>query len=107
MSRNGTWLLREGVGHFRDDRVAELAFEIGDAIEVARAADLCVKRFCIGQVVGINAEAAQANRAEFLVANGDRIRRAPVLIGLRARGEKVDVGLERRLGTLCPSSSGR
>ena len=53
-------------------------------------------------MVRINSEAAQTNGAEFLVANGDRIRRAPVLIGLGAGREKVDIGFERRLERFVP-----
>ena len=53
-------------------------------------------------MVGVDAEAAQADRAEFLVADGDRSRRAPVLVGLQPRGEEVDVGFERRLELLVP-----
>ena len=34
------------VGHPGDDGVAQLAFEIGDAVDVARAADLGVERSC-------------------------------------------------------------
>jgi hypothetical protein len=98
----GNLAICEGVGHFRDDGIAELTFEVGDAIEIAGAADLAVKNLCVGQVVGINAEASQANGAEFLVADGDGIGRAPVLIGLRTRGEKVDVGFERGLEGFVP-----
>ena len=53
-------------------------------------------------MVGVDPERAQADRAEFLVANRDRVRRSPVLVRLKARGEEVDVRLERRLKSLVP-----
>ena len=77
-------------------------FEIGDAIDVARAADLLVKHLRIADVVGVNPVAAHADGAEFLVANGDRRGGAPALVGLHARGEVIDVRFERRLERLVP-----
>ncbi len=73
-----------------------------DAIEIAGAANFTVKSFGVGEVVGINAEAAEADRAEFFVADSDGVRRAPVLISLRARREKIDVGFEGRLEGFIP-----
>ena len=90
------------VGHLRDYGVAQLAFEIRDAIEVARAADLAVERFGIAQVIGVNAEATKTDSPEFLVADGDGILRAPVLVGLNSRGEEIDIGLEGRLERFVP-----
>ena len=94
--------LGERVGHAADDRVAELAFDVLDAIQLACAADLCVEGSRIGQSPRVDAECAQPNRAEILVADGDRLRRAPALIRLQSRGKEVDIALERRLKHLVP-----
>ena len=48
------------------------------------------------------AEGAQAHGAEVLVADGDRLRRAPLLVDLLARAEEIDVALERGLEQLVP-----
>jgi hypothetical protein len=53
-------------------------------------------------VVGIDTEGAHADDAEFLVADGDRVRRAPLLVELGARREEVEVGLERGFEQLVP-----
>ena len=50
----------------------------------------------------VDAVAAQAHRAEVLVADGDRVGGAPALVHLLPRGEEVDVALERRLEHLVP-----
>src|SRR5208282_6407812 len=92
----------ERIRHFGDDGVAKLAFEIGNAIDIASTADFRVERFRVFQMIGINAETAKADGAELLVANGDGILRAPVLIGLDARGKKIDIGLEGRLEGFIP-----
>jgi hypothetical protein len=46
--------------------------------------------------------ARQTHRSEFLVANRNRVLRAPVLIGLQARGEEIDIRFEWRLECLIP-----
>src|SRR6202451_862290 len=71
-------------------------------IDIARAADFRVEGLRIRDVVGINSEAAQANRTELFVANGDGIGRAPVLVGLNARREEVNIRLEGRLKLFVP-----
>src|SRR5437660_1521951 len=68
----------------------------------AGAADLAVERFRVAQVIRVNAEAAKTNGAEFLVADGNGILRAPMLVGLNSRGEKIDVGLEGRFERFVP-----
>lgn len=73
------------VGHLGNDGVAQLAFEIGDAVELARAADLAVKRFGLAQVIGVNAKAAQANGAS-LVARSF-VKERPVKAMLRCWAE--------------------
>ena len=85
-----------------DDGVAELTFEVGDVIDVARAADLLIERLGFGEVVGVDAVAAHTDGAELTVAEGDGVSGAPALVGLHARGEEVDVGLEGRLERLVP-----
>ena len=52
------------------------------------------------EVVG--AERAHADDAEVLVAHHDRVRRAPLVAGEQARGDVVDVGLERRVEAVLP-----
>src|SRR5207244_8215950 len=85
--------------------VAQLAFEIGHMINITSAADLAdlaVERFSIAQVIRINAEAAKTDGAEFLVADGNGTLRTPVLVDLNSGGEKIDIGLERRLERFVP-----
>src|ERR1700722_1221925 len=72
------------VGRFHYDPVKQLGFEISHMVEVARAADFRVERLRIVNVVGINSETAQTNSTELLVADGDGILCAPVLVGLNA-----------------------
>src|SRR5258708_31137411 len=56
----------------------------------------------VRHVIGVNPEGAQADSAKFLVADGDGIGRAPMLIRLHPRGEEIYVGLKRRLEGLIP-----
>ena len=84
------------------ERVAELAFEIGDRIDVARAAHLLVERLRVVEVVRVDAEPTEPDDAEILVTDSDRLLRAPLLIRLYSGREEVDVGLERRLEHLVP-----
>src|SRR5208282_1849874 len=56
----------------------------------------------IGDFIGVDSIAAHADGAEFLVANRDRRRGAPTLIGLQARGEVINVRFERGLEGLVP-----
>src|SRR5579859_2638743 len=92
----------ERIRHLGNDGVAQLAFEIGDAIEVARAADFRVESLRVRDVIGINSEAAEANRAELFVSYRDGILRAPVLVGLDARRKEIDIGFEGRLKLFVP-----
>ena len=94
--------LGDGVGHTTERHIAKLAFDVGHRVLLAGAADLDVERPRIGDVPGINAVAADADGAEFLVANGQRIGGAPTLIDLRARGEEINIALERGLEHLVP-----
>jgi hypothetical protein len=94
--------LGERVGDAADDRVAQVTFEIGDRVALARAADLLMEDLGIGDVEAVEAEAAQPHHAEILVADRDRLLRAPALIGLGARGEEVHVALEGRLEARVP-----
>jgi hypothetical protein len=71
-------------------------------VAVARAADLVEEDARIGDAVGVDAVAAQADRAELLVADGDGRGRAPLLVDLQAGGEEVDFGLEGGLEGLVP-----
>ena len=106
------WLLRhieegniaggEDVGHAGDDGLAELAFEVGDVVGVARAGDFGEELARVLDAVSVDAIAAQADGAEFLFADGDGRGGAPLLIHLQAGGEEVDVGLEGRLEALVP-----
>ena len=84
--------------------VPKLAFKILDSIQVARSTHLGVEDLGIAQVVSVNAETAQSDSAEFLVADSDRVSRAPVLVRLYFRREEVHVRLERRLKCFVPVS---
>jgi hypothetical protein len=61
-----------------------------------------VEQLGVGDAEGVVAEGAQAHGAKVLVADGDRLRRAPLLVDLLARAEEVDVALERGLEQLVP-----
>ncbi len=92
----------EHVGHLAHNSVAQLPFKLGHGVGRARTAHLLVEDFRIGNAVGVNAECAHTHRAEFLIANRNRLRRAPLLVGLQTRGEEVNVGLKRRFERLVP-----
>ena len=53
-------------------------------------------------MIGIDAESAHPDNAEILVADGDRVRRAPFLVKLGTRREEVNIGLERGFEELVP-----
>ena len=53
-------------------------------------------------MVGVDPECAQPYRSEFLVANGDGVLRAPMLVSLQSGDKEVDVRLEGRLEGLVP-----
>jgi len=55
------------LGQARHNRVAKLAFEIRDAVNLARAAHVGEERPRIGDAVGVNAVRAQAHGTEFLL----------------------------------------
>jgi hypothetical protein len=93
----------EDVRDVADDGVAQLAFELlRTAIALDGARQRGVEGLGVGQVEGVDAEGTQPHHAEILVADRDRIRRAPLAVDLLARGKKVDVGLEGRLEQLVP-----
>ena len=70
--------------------------------DCARAADLLIEDLGVGDAIGVDSVGAHAHRAELLVADGDGRGGAPLLVGLQARGEEIDVRLERRLERLVP-----
>ena len=78
----GNLRLGERVGDLPDDRVAQMSFEIGDRVRLARAADLLMEARRIGDVEAVEPEAAQPDHAEILVADRDRLLRAPPLVRL-------------------------
>jgi hypothetical protein len=67
-----------------------------------RAGKRGVEGLGVGQVEGVDAEGAQPHHAEILVADGDRVRRAPLAVDLLPRAEEIHVGLEGRLEQLVP-----
>ncbi len=79
----GEVALGEDFAHAGDDGVAQLAFKIGGEVDVAGAADLGEEGARIGDAIGVDTVAAQADGAELLVASGDGRGRAPLLIDLR------------------------
>ena len=95
---------REGVRHATKDRIAQMIVEVRYHVHVARTAHLLVKEEGIGDVIRVDAESAQSDHAEVLVADRDWILCAPLLVGLQTRRKEVDVGLERRLKCLVPVS---
>ncbi len=92
----------ERVSHARNDRIAQLPFQVSHAIDFARTADLLVKDLRIGDLVGVDPITAHADRTEFLVANRDRRRSAPALVRFHACGEEINIRLEWRLEGLVP-----
>ncbi len=61
-----------------------------------------MEQLWIGDLVGVVAEGAHPHRAEFLVAQGHRLRRAPALVEALAAAEVIDVALEGGLEQLVP-----
>ena len=72
-----------GVGEARHDGVAQLTVQVAGLIDGTRAADLFVKDLGILHAIRIDSISAQANRPEFLVADGNGSRGAPLLIDLQ------------------------
>src|SRR5205814_5518310 len=81
----GNLTRRERVGHAADDGVPQLAFEIGDLVYVASAADALVKDQWIDEVVRVDPVATQPHHPEILVADRYRVLRSPTLIDLHPR----------------------
>ncbi|MPM37640.1 hypothetical protein SDC9_84258 [bioreactor metagenome] len=84
------------------DQTAQLAVQVVHRIGIARARDLGVEQLRVRHAVGVVAERAQAHHAEILVADGNGLRRAPLLVDLLARAEEVHIALEGRLEQLVP-----
>ena len=93
---------RKRLGHAAHHDVAELALQVGDSIDVARAAHTRVKRGRVREPVGVRAERAQPHDAEFLVPNGHRVGSSPPLVELQPRREEVNVRFEGGLERLVP-----
>ena len=94
--------LRHRVADVLQHQAAKLAINIVNRVAVARARDSQVKRFRVGNAVGVIAESAQTHGAEILVADGHRLRGAPAAVELLAQAEEIDVALERALEELVP-----
>ena len=92
----------EQIAHAGDHQIAQLPVEIVDRVGLARAGHFLVELRRIGELVRIDAEGAHAHHAEILVADGDRVRRAPLAVELQTGREEVDVGLEGRIEQLVP-----
>ena len=85
----------DGVADVLQHQAAQLAVQVNRAVTVARARDFGVKQLGVGHPKAVVAKGAQAHRTKVLVADGDRLRCAPLLIDLLARAEEVHVALER------------
>src|SRR5205085_4702391 len=72
--------LGEGIGQGADDGVTKLAFEFRNLIFVTGTADLLIKDLGIADVIRVDAKSANAYGAKLFVADGDGLRRAPVLV---------------------------
>ncbi|MNS78017.1 hypothetical protein D3C72_1116160 [compost metagenome] len=79
-----------------------MVFHLVARIDFARAADLGEEGAGVGDAVRVHAEGAHADHVEILVADGDRLRRAPLAASLHARAEVIHVRLEWRVEQLVP-----
>ena len=81
--------LGKRVGHAADDRVAQLPFDLGDRVRFPRVPLTLVwnARGSL-QAPRVDAEGAQPDRAELLVADRDRVARCPSADSLCRRVEK-------------------
>ena len=89
--QEGNTALGKHIGQRAHHGFAELAFQVGHHVLLARAADLLIKGLGVGQIVGVNAKGANPHRAKFLIANGYWLGRAPVLVDLLPGREEIDV----------------
>ena len=94
--------LREQITHARHHHAAQLAVEVVHRVAFAAAGDFLVELGHIHQLVAIQAKCADLHHAEFLVADGDCLRRAPFAIQLQPGVEEIHIGLEGRFEQLVP-----
>jgi len=100
--KEGDTGLREGVRDVGHNHVAQLAFDFGGAIDIPGSGNLGMKSSRFGDVPRVDSETTQPHHAEILVADCDGLGGTPFLIGLSARGEEIDITLERRLEHFVP-----
>nr|WP_264567725.1 hypothetical protein [Rhodoferax antarcticus] len=93
--QKGNAAARHRVTDVLQHQATQLSVDVLHVITLARARDFGVKQLGVGHTVVVVAKSAQAHRAKVGVANGDGLRRAPFLIQLLARAEKVHVTFER------------
>ena len=79
-----------------------MPFQIANIIGSTRPAYLRKKRPRINDPIGVNSVTAQTYRPKLLVADGNRRRRAPLLIDLKPSREEINFRLERGLKRLVP-----
>jgi len=109
--------LGESHGHFRHRQVA-VGQRVGERTHDARphgarkivqtevivgAGNLMKKTLGIAHTKIVRAERADADDAQILVVQHDRVCRTPLVSGKQARGDEIDVGLERRLEAVFPA----
>ena len=95
----------------RGERLAEdaddaRAHHVGELVEpemIVRARDFLQELRRIDDAEIVCPERAHPDDAEILVAHHHRIRRAPLVAREQARGQEVDVRLERRLEAVFPA----
>ena len=80
-----------------DDRVAELLLDVLDGEAPARADDARQQPARLGHLNDVGAERAQPYHAELRVAHRDRLRRAPLEVGILLQADIVDIGAEGAL----------
>ena len=92
----------EGGGKPGNGEVAQLLFELCAGVAFHNAADFFKEFFRVGDAVAVHAEGTQLYRAEFGIAHGNGLRRAPFAAELLFGVEKVNVGFERGLEEFVP-----
>ena len=92
----------EGGGKPGNGEVAQLLFELCAGVAFHNAADFFKEFFRVGDAVAVHAEGAQLYRAEFGIAHGNGLRRAPFAAELLFGVEEVNVGFERGLEEFVP-----
>ena len=84
--------LGDHIGHARDDRAAQLLFDILHGIAPTRAHHRGQQAARLGHLDDIGAERTNAHQAKLRIAHGDGLRRAPAHVGVLKKIDIINIG---------------